>query len=61
MDTSKIKSAIGWQPRFLLDEGLLETVKWYLDHLDWIENIGNKPSYEDWINLNYAKREKRDK
>lgn len=61
MDTSKIKSAIGWQPRFLLDEGLLETVKWYLDHLDWIENIGNKPSYEDWINLNYAKRGKRDK
>ena len=30
VDTSKIQSELGWEPQFSMEEGLKETVKWYL-------------------------------
>ena len=32
LDTSRL-TALGWQPRFSLKEGLIETYQWYLEHL----------------------------
>ncbi len=30
LDTTKIQSAIGWAPRNAIDQGLVETVRWYI-------------------------------
>jgi nucleoside-diphosphate-sugar epimerase len=30
--TGKIRSVLGWEPRFSLDEGLAETIAWFRDH-----------------------------
>lgn len=35
LDTAKIRAELGWRPTRPLDEGLGETVRWYLDHPDW--------------------------
>ncbi len=35
IDTTKIQSELGWSPRKAPDEGLIETVRWYLEHRDW--------------------------
>jgi dTDP-glucose 4,6-dehydratase len=56
MDTRKIEKEIGWQPRENLESGLEKTVKWYLDHPDWVENIQKKPDYQAWMNVNYSQR-----
>jgi len=35
LDSSKIRSELGWRPRFSFDESLRETVKWYLENEWW--------------------------
>lgn len=39
IDASKIRNELGWRPRHTFDEGLRETVRWFLDHKDWWERI----------------------
>jgi dTDP-glucose 4,6-dehydratase len=35
IDAAKIRAELGWAARRSFDEGLLATVGWYLEHLDW--------------------------
>lgn len=37
MDTGKIQRELGWKPATDLDRGLAKTVRWYLDHPQWVE------------------------
>ncbi len=36
IDPSKIERELGWKPARDFDAGLRETVRWYLDHEDWL-------------------------
>jgi dTDP-glucose 4,6-dehydratase len=40
MDISKISRELGWKPREQFESGLRKTVRWYLDHPEWLENAG---------------------
>lgn len=57
MDITKISSELGWQPRHNLTAGLLSTVKWYLEHPEWVDAIRQQQNYQQWVEANYAKRE----
>lgn len=39
IDSSKVEKELGWNRTYTFDEGIKETVDWYLNHEDWIENI----------------------
>jgi dTDP-glucose 4,6-dehydratase len=39
IDASKIRRELGWKPVHSFDEGLLATVRWYLEHRDWCEQV----------------------
>ena len=52
----KIQRELGWQPRKNLEEGLRDTVAWYLKNTDWITAIRQQPSYKEWLNSNYTGR-----
>ncbi len=39
IDCSKIKRELGWQPAVSFETGLQETIRWYRDHADWVQNI----------------------
>ncbi|MBI3738030.1 MAG: dTDP-glucose 4,6-dehydratase [Chloroflexi bacterium] len=58
MDITKIRSELGWIPKHDIESGLRETVKWYLDHMDWVSAISKQAGYNDWLEQNYARREK---
>ncbi|SHK41551.1 dTDP-glucose 4,6-dehydratase [Thermocrinis minervae] len=32
----KLKNELGWQPKTTFEEGLEKTVRWYIDHQDWL-------------------------
>ncbi len=39
MDHTKITRELGWQPAVSFEAGLCRTVRWYLDHPEWIETL----------------------
>jgi len=39
IDTSKIERELGWRPTVTFEQGLKDTVQWYLDHGDWVAGI----------------------
>jgi dTDP-glucose 4,6-dehydratase len=39
MDASKLKAELGWAPSRSFEDGLRETVMWYLDNGEWTEDI----------------------
>jgi dTDP-glucose 4,6-dehydratase len=57
MDITKIRSELGWQPARGLEQGLRETVRWYLNHADWLAAIRDRPTYREWLKENYTARQ----
>ena len=47
---------LGWKRRLDFEEGLRETVGWYLENLDWWQRIGADESYADFIRSWYVER-----
>ena len=47
IDASKINKEFGWSPTVTFEEGLSETIDWYLSNEDWLNNVtsGNYKSY----------------
>ena len=47
IDASKINRELGWSPTVTFEEGLSETIDWYLSHEDWLNNVtsGNYQNY----------------
>lgn len=39
MDASKIRSALGWEPRESLETGLRKTIEWYVDSSEWWQAV----------------------
>jgi dTDP-glucose 4,6-dehydratase len=51
MDASKLRRELGWEPSISFEEGMAQTVHWYLEHEDWWQRIktGEYLSYyEKW-------------
>ncbi len=53
IDHAKISTELGWQPAETFASGLRKTVRWYLDHADWVEAV-TSGSYREWIDRQYA-------
>ena len=49
INPTKIHRELGWLPTTTFDEGIKKTIKWYLDHKKWWENIisGEYQEYYD--------------
>jgi dTDP-glucose 4,6-dehydratase len=56
IDSTKIQSELGWQPRESLITGLRKTVAWYLANTSWIETIQRQNNYQEWLQNNYQQR-----
>ena len=54
LDTAKLR-ALGWAPKKPFDEGIAETVAWYLAHRSWWEPI-KSGEYRDYYEKQYASR-----
>ncbi len=49
IDSSKLQRELGWEPAYQFEEGIEETVRWYLDHQAWMDNVtsGDYQKYYD--------------
>ena len=55
INASKIRREIGWRPQETFETGMAKTVKWYIDHAAWVENV-TTGNYQKWIQTNYGQR-----
>jgi dTDP-glucose 4,6-dehydratase len=55
IDARKIERELGWRPAETFETGIRKTVRWYLDHQDWVANVLSG-AYRDWLDKNYASR-----
>ncbi len=56
IDPSKTKRELGWEPTTLFDDGIKQTIKWYLDNRSWWESIING-DYQKYYTRMYGSRE----
>jgi dTDP-glucose 4,6-dehydratase len=55
IDATKIERELGWKPAETFDTGIQKTVRWYLSHQDWVNNV-TSGEYKNWVNKNYQER-----
>ena len=51
MDTTKVRSELGWSPTVDFEEGLRRTVGWYLDNQDWCRTVQDGRSARERLGL----------
>ena len=39
IDASKLQGELGWKPRYTFEQGIGQTVDWYLEHQDWVKRV----------------------
>ncbi len=39
IDNTKITTELGWEPTYTFEQGMKETIQWYLENTKWNENI----------------------
>ena len=55
IDATKIMRELGWRPAEGFESGLRKTVRWYLEHPEWVEKV-RTGTYREWIEKNYGER-----
>ena len=55
IDAAKIKDELGWEPAVMFDKGIIRTIKWYLDNVDWTEKI-RSGQYQEYYEKMYKGR-----
>lgn len=55
IDPTKIHNELGWLPETKFDEGIKQTIKWYLENRTWWENIING-EYQGYYEKMYSGR-----
>tara|TARA_B100000809_G_scaffold9483_1_gene8971 strand:+ start:8445 stop:9500 length:1056 start_codon:yes stop_codon:yes gene_type:complete len=55
IDATKLKDELGWVPSLQFEEGIRNTIEWYLENEEWMNNI-TSGDYESYYEQQYAKR-----
>ena len=53
IDSTKLQKELGWEPSLQFEEGIEKTVRWYLDHQEWMDRITSgeyEKYYEEMYN-----------
>jgi dTDP-glucose 4,6-dehydratase len=47
IDNTKIASELAWSPSYTFERGIAETIRWYSDNTQWMDNVisGNYLAY----------------
>jgi|TARA_B100000795_G_scaffold257056_1_gene229973 dTDP-glucose 4,6-dehydratase len=55
INADKIQNILGWAPKYTIEQGLEETVNWFLENENWINNIVSG-DYLNYYEKQYVKR-----
>ncbi len=52
IDARKLERELGWKPAETFETGIRKTVRWYLEHGEWISNV-TSGAYREWVATQY--------
>ena len=55
IDATKINKELGWKPAVTFEEGLSQTIDWYLQNTEWLKNV-TSGAYQHYYEEQYHKR-----
>ena len=55
IDATKISKELGWRPSVTFEEGLSETIDWYLQNQEWLKHV-TSGEYQKYYDLQYSKQ-----
>lgn len=55
IDATKISKELGWKPSVTFEQGLGETIDWYLENTEWLKNV-TSGEYQKYYESQYFKR-----
>ena len=55
IDPTKIKEELGWYPETRFEVGIVKTIRWYLEHQDWVREV-TSGDYQNYYERMYAHR-----
>ena len=55
IDSSRIQQELGWRPEVPFEQGIRSTIRWYLDHKDWMQHVLSG-DYLKFYEKNYQNR-----
>lgn len=55
IDSSFIANELGWKPSLTFEEGLRKTVRWYLEHEEWLDHV-TSGDYQSYYERQYGSR-----
>jgi dTDP-glucose 4,6-dehydratase len=55
IDASKINKELGWKPSVTFEEGLSQTIDWYLENTGWLKHV-TSGEYRKYYDVQYSKR-----
>ncbi len=55
IDSRKLQRELGWEPRHTFEQGIEETVGWYLSNQEWLDNV-TSGDYQRYYQDMYANR-----
>jgi len=53
IDARKIERELGWKPCETFETGIRKTVRWYLDHPEWVSGV-TSGAYREWVTRQYG-------
>jgi len=54
IDASKLQKELGWQPTIRFAEGFEQTIEWYLENEEWLDNV-TSGDYQKYYDKQYGK------
>ncbi|MFC4800146.1 dTDP-glucose 4,6-dehydratase [Neobacillus sp. GCM10023253] len=55
IDATKLRTELGWSPKYNFDSGIEQTINWYLNNREWWENIISG-EYQEYFKSQYGDR-----
>ncbi len=55
IDARKLQRELGWRPAETFESGIAKTVRWFLDHQQWVRQV-QSGDYLTWVDKNDAQR-----
>ena len=54
IDATKISKELGWKPSVTFEQGLSQTIDWYLQNTEWLKHV-TSGEYQQYYELQYSK------